>query len=168
MGQYIDLTGIKFARLAVIERDMSYPPATGGKSVFWRCFCDCMRTVSVRGAKLKNGETTSCGCARNDAIRRTATTHKMTGTKIYRIWKGMISRCTYPSSTSYPWYGARGITVCSKWRSFENFYADVGDPPPGKSLDRRDNNGNYEPGNCRWATKEEQTTNRRKRVSVSH
>jgi len=85
----------------------------------------------------------------------------MTGTKIYRIWAGMLRRCRNPNDAAFHDYGGRGIRITERWRKFENFYADMGEPPPGLSLDRINNDGNYEPSNCRWATQSEQVNNRR-------
>ena len=85
----------------------------------------------------------------------------MAHTRVYRIWRGMISRCTLPDTTYYSYYGGRGISVCERWLKFENFLADMGDPSSDLSIDRIDSSGNYEPANCRWATKREQTRNKR-------
>ena len=87
--------------------------------------------------------------------------HGKCGTKIYRLWKGMVNRCHQPSDFNYKYYGARGIAVCARWRDFKNFYSDMGERPKGKMLDRRNNNGNYSPDNCEWVTAKQSGNNRR-------
>ena len=157
MGKLIDLTGLVFDRLTVISR------ATNNKwnKARWHCQCECGKTTTVTSDKLQSARTKSCGCIR---IK-----HRMTSTPTYKSWESMRRRCMNSRAHNYYLYGGRGIAVCSRWlNSFENFYEDMGERPVGKSLDRIDNNGNYEPQNCKWSTPEEQQNNTRHNNNITY
>lgn len=168
MSKPLNLIGQKFGRLTVL----SQVTPISGQSV-WLCRCDCGTERKVRGERLKRGATQSCGCLRNERVRAALTTHGMRHHPLYGIWHHMVERCYNPADASYPNYGARGITICNEWRfSFENFYNHVIDLPncrdDGYSLDRRDNSLGYFPGNVRWATRGEQSRNRRTNVLLTY
>lgn len=138
------------------------------------CVCDCGEITIARCGSILGGDTKSCGCLASEAAARINATHGLSGTPTFKIWKAMIERCCYRKGRSYKNYGGRGITVCDRWRSsFANFYADMGPRPEGKmkngralySIDRIFNDGNYEPGNVRWATPTEQNRNQRPKTS---
>ncbi len=154
-----DLEGIVFSRLTVLSRAND----NWQGAVQWNCRCECGKITTVRSDNLRRGVTKSCGCYQKEQVVKAQTTHGMSHSPEYNSWLSMIHRCYTKDSISYQWYGARGITVCDSWReAFENFYEDMGTRPKNMTLDRLNNYENYEPGNCRWATKKEQTNNRRK------
>lgn len=159
MNAPADLTNKLFCRLYVLNR--STTNTRGGKPR-WDCICNCGTRCTVAAADLISGDTLSCGCYRKDRILRHGAARKGKVTAEYRSWHAMLQRCTNPDSNGYKNYGGRGIRVCKRWLKFENFLADMGPRPPGLTLDRRNNDGPYRKGNCRWATRKQQAQNRRK------
>lgn len=158
MSALIDIAGRRFGRLEVISLIES-----SNQRRFWQCKCDCGVEKIVEGHSLRRGKVLSCGCLLRETTRDRSRTHGLTKSRTHVIWVAMKQRCTNPKTKRYDLYGGRGITVCDRWmHSFENFLADMGEVPDGLSLDRfPDVDGNYEPGNCRWATDVEQVYNRR-------
>lgn len=128
------------------------------------CRCACGAIIKARGNDLRSGQHKSCGCLRNSIVikrNKRLAKHNMTHTGVYRSWFAMRDRCEDLKSSSWQWYGAKGVRVCERWQDFKLFFEDMGDRPDGKTLDRIDPAKNYEPGNCRWATPKEQRANQR-------
>lgn len=155
----IDLTGKRFGCLTVIRRDGSAMPGGRKGNAKWLCLCDCGQERSVVGSKLQRGEHQSCGCKRRRHISVALTSHGMTQTPTYNSWSGMVQRCTNRNHPRYRRYGGRGIKVCERWMTFENFLKDMGTKPENKTLDRIDNSKGYTMSNCRWASPRQQANN---------
>lgn len=161
MGKRLDLTGIRFDRLLVVE----FVGLSRHEKSLWRATCDCGKTTIVVGGQLSSGRTKSCGCLQREVVSVANFKHgsafRERRTPENRIWNHMIGRCTNRNDAAWEDYGGRGIKVCDRWReSFANFLADMGPrTSPRHSIDRIDNDGDYEPNNCRWATKHQQMQN---------
>jgi hypothetical protein len=154
----IDLTGQHFGRWTVLAL---HPKRSKHRNARWHCVCDCGGERLVAASSLRQGGSKSCGCLQRECKTKHGHTKGGKVTRAYRCWVAMRQRCFNPNHEAYPYYGGRGITVCERWLSFENFFADMGAPPRNRTLDRIDVNGNYEPNNCRWASTFEQSRNKR-------
>ncbi|MDR5729695.1 MAG: hypothetical protein RB191_19945 [Terriglobia bacterium] len=159
--QHLIKIGHKYGRLTVLsifrKKNKNYVS----------CDCECGKRVEKIAYCVVTGATNSCGCYHRDMCRKNFGTHGEKGTKEYESWANMIQRCTNPKKRSFKDYGERGITVCARWRKFENFLVDMGRAPGRLTLERNDVNGNYEPSNCRWASWAEQNRNKRNTVSLT-
>lgn len=165
--------GERYGRLVVVSELPALVRGNGRRVRLLLCRCDCGESASVRWGNLRNGHTQSCGCMHTEAVAEMGRATRRHGhaapiegvdhrTPTYVSWTAMLYRCSTQTSPDYANYGGRGIVVCDRWRTFENFLVDMG-PRPSRahSIDRIDVNGNYEPGNCRWATRSQQQRNKR-------
>jgi hypothetical protein len=177
MGSKISLSGRQFGRLLVLEEAAARRKPNGARVLRWICRCSCGKELEVMGESLRSGNTVSCGCFKTEVSRRPNlknVRHGMVGTPTYSSWAAMLSRCRHVDAPQNRHHGGSGITVCPQWEprlggSFEQFLEDVGLRPDGTTLDRYpDKTGNYEPGNVRWATPEQQFNNTRSNVLVEY
>jgi hypothetical protein len=166
MSRAVNMAGRYYGRLYVLRR------AGSGTSrrAMWMCLCDCGATSTARGDCLRRGEASSCGCFQRESLarRKPGTTHGKSGSPEWFSWKNMRTRCENPGRPDWGRYGGRGIVVCDRWQDFLNFLSDMGPRPTGTTLDRIDSNGDYEPGNCRWATDIEQQNNKRNNHRIEY
>jgi hypothetical protein len=157
MPKRADLMNHRFGRLLVVaDAGVHWNRPTVAEAL-WLCRCDCGNEIKAKTSRLRRGRLLSCGCLRV----RHGHNHRGQRTKTYRAWVNMRSRCDNPKVNCYKDYGGRGIKYCERWSTFANFLADLGECPPDRMLERRDNSGNYEPANCLWATPVEQANNKR-------
>ncbi len=161
----IDRTGVKYGHTLVVRRAPN--KSVSDTNARWWCQCDCGNMHIAYGNDLGRDKSSHCGCLRK-MPKGINQTHGMSRTRVYRIWGGMKSRCENPNNPKYPRYGGKGLKFCERWKRFENFLSDMGNPTGHLTLDRIDNLQGYSPENCRWATQQAQAINRRNVKILTH
>lgn len=171
MGKFVDLTGIRFVKLTVLEPAESRRKKNGKPRRYWKCMCDCGRLVEVEGYSLTSGHTQSCGCLVIEKASATGRTHGKTNTRLYNVWCGIKERCNCETHPTYKLYGGRGIKMCDEWNDFSAFELwalkngyDENARRGECTIDRIDNDKGYSPDNCRWVNQKAQMSN----VSYNH
>ena len=170
MGKFIDLVGQRFGRL-VVKSLKSHAKDTRERASIWTCRCDCGKEIDVIVSSLTLGRTKSCGCFHKDIVSSASLKHGLSKSKIYKVWAGMKDRCYNTHSFGFKYYGGRGISVCDEWlNDFKSFYdwSMANGYTEGLTIDRINTNGNYEPNNCRWITRQEQAFNTRTTKHVKY
>ena len=167
-----DISGMKFGRLTAIRKVGTTNGGGRCSKSIWLCKCDCGNEKEVLRNSLVSGNTNSCGCLETEVKKTMHLKHGMAKTRLWKIWCGMKERCNNPNNQDYPYYGGRGIKVCDEWlNDFQMFHdwAIKNGYTDELTIDRIDNDSNYEPSNCRWATRKEQTRNRSitKKISIA-
>ena len=174
MCKFDNIAGKKFGKLLVIERAADKVSLRGTHTTMWRCKCDCGNYVVVKRRSLLSGATKSCGCYNKEKSTKHGVFAK--NPRFYNIWRGMIRRCLCKNAENYPRYGGKGITVCERWLKVENFFEDMFESyerhcavygSKETTIDRINSKGNYEPSNCKWSTKTEQSNNRKSCIKIT-
>lgn len=157
MTKALEIKGQRHGRLVAVEKTAK----KRGSNFYWRWRCDCGSEIDRVPNDVRSGRIVSCGCYRSEEQSKRVRTHGLSGSETYKIWQTMIQRCENPNEDRFERYGGRGIEVCERWKVFENFISDMGlKPSINMQIDRIDNDGHYEPDNCRWATPKQNVNNR--------
>lgn len=163
----LNLSDLRFGMWTVVRRAVGNTKHNASR---WECVCDCGTTRIVIGPTLRNGTSKNCGCQRAAIAKKTHTKHghasRQGSSKTYLCWRNMRNRCNNPKNKDFKYYGGRGVSICVRWQKFSNFLEDMGEQPLGLTIERLDNNGNYEKDNCTWATMAQQSLN--KTTSIRH